>query len=139
MLIALWTGRQRTSETICFYFCVLANVVDEDEVMAHIKKLKNSQHNSPNVSPSCLPRFTLRRFPQRTGSTINAVLQSIRPRAIASHEYYNQTNVALSVPNSIGPGLFDFSNQEERATPNARCCWNSSCGRAAKGTNWESY
>lgn len=40
MLIALWTGRQptkRTYEMICFYFCGLA---DEDELMAHIEKLK---------------------------------------------------------------------------------------------------
>lgn len=40
MLIALWTGRQptkRTFEMICFYFCGLAN---EDELMAHIEKLK---------------------------------------------------------------------------------------------------
>jgi hypothetical protein len=40
MLIALWTGRQptkRTYEMICFYFCGMA---DEDELMAHIAKLK---------------------------------------------------------------------------------------------------
>jgi hypothetical protein len=40
LLIALWTGRQptkRTFEMICFYFCGLA---DEDELMAHIEKLK---------------------------------------------------------------------------------------------------
>jgi hypothetical protein len=40
MLIALWTGRQptlRTYEMICFYFCGMA---DEDELMAHIEKLK---------------------------------------------------------------------------------------------------
>lgn len=40
MLIALWTGRQptkRTYEMICFYFCGLAT---EDELMAHIEKLK---------------------------------------------------------------------------------------------------
>jgi len=40
LLIALWTGRQptkRTYEMICFYFCGLA---DEDELMAHIAKLK---------------------------------------------------------------------------------------------------
>jgi hypothetical protein len=41
MLIALWTGKQptlRTYEMICFYFCGLA---DEDELMAHIEKLKS--------------------------------------------------------------------------------------------------
>jgi hypothetical protein len=40
MLIALWTGRQptkRTYEMICFYFCGMA---DEDELLAHIAKLK---------------------------------------------------------------------------------------------------
>ncbi|MEZ6035439.1 MAG: IS4 family transposase [Planctomycetaceae bacterium] len=40
MLIALWTGRKptkRTFEMICFYFCGLAS---EDELMAHIEKLK---------------------------------------------------------------------------------------------------
>lgn len=40
MMIALWTGRQptkRTYEMICFYFCGLAT---EDELMAHIEKLK---------------------------------------------------------------------------------------------------
>ena len=40
MLIALWTGRQptkRTYEMICFYFCGMAS---EDELMAHIGKLK---------------------------------------------------------------------------------------------------
>ena len=40
MLIALWTGRKptlRTYEMICFYFTGLA---DEDELMAHIEKLK---------------------------------------------------------------------------------------------------
>jgi hypothetical protein len=40
MLIALWTGRKptlRTYEMICFYFCGMA---DEDELMAHIEKLK---------------------------------------------------------------------------------------------------
>ena len=40
MLIALWTGRKptkRTFEMICFYFCGLAS---EDELMAHIDKLK---------------------------------------------------------------------------------------------------
>lgn len=40
MLISLWTYRKptkRTYEMICFYFCGLA---DEDELMAHIEKLK---------------------------------------------------------------------------------------------------
>ena len=40
MMIALWTGRKptkRTYEMICFYFCGLAS---EDELMAHIEKLK---------------------------------------------------------------------------------------------------
>ena len=40
MLIALWTGRKptkRTFEMICFYFCGLAS---EEELMAHIGKLK---------------------------------------------------------------------------------------------------
>jgi hypothetical protein len=40
MLIALWTGKKptlRTYEMICFYFTGLA---DEDELMAHIQKLK---------------------------------------------------------------------------------------------------
>lgn len=40
MLIALWTGRKptlRTYEMVCFYFTGLA---DEDELMAHIEKLK---------------------------------------------------------------------------------------------------
>jgi hypothetical protein len=40
MLIALWTGRKptlRTYEMICFYFIGLAS---EDELMAHIEKLK---------------------------------------------------------------------------------------------------
>ena len=40
MLIALWTGKKptlRTYEMICFYFTGLA---DEDELMAHIGKLK---------------------------------------------------------------------------------------------------
>jgi len=40
MLIALWTGRKPTKRTfkmICFYFCGLAS---EDELMAHIEKLK---------------------------------------------------------------------------------------------------
>ena len=40
MLIALWTGRKptlRTYEMICFYFCGMA---DEDELLAHIAKLK---------------------------------------------------------------------------------------------------
>jgi len=41
MLIALWTGKKptlRTYEMICFYFCGIA---DEDELMAHIEKLKS--------------------------------------------------------------------------------------------------
>jgi hypothetical protein len=41
MLIALWTGKKptlRTHEMICFYFTGLA---DEDELMAHIEKLKS--------------------------------------------------------------------------------------------------
>lgn len=41
MLIALWTGKKptlRTYEMICFYFCGMA---DEDELMAHIEKLKS--------------------------------------------------------------------------------------------------
>jgi len=41
MLIALWTGKKptlRTYEMICFYFIGLA---DEDELMAHIEKLKS--------------------------------------------------------------------------------------------------
>lgn len=41
MLIALWTGKKptlRTYEMICFYFTGLA---DEDELMAHIEKLKS--------------------------------------------------------------------------------------------------
>jgi hypothetical protein len=40
LLISLWTGRKptlRTYEMICFYFCGMA---DEDELMAHIEKLK---------------------------------------------------------------------------------------------------
>ena len=40
MLIAIWTGRKptlRTYEMICFYFCGMAS---EDELMAHIEKLK---------------------------------------------------------------------------------------------------
>lgn len=40
LLISLWTGRKptlRTYEMICFYFCGMA---DEDELMAHIQKLK---------------------------------------------------------------------------------------------------
>ncbi len=40
MLIALWTGRKptlRTYEMICFYFCGMA---DEDDLLAHIAKLK---------------------------------------------------------------------------------------------------
>ena len=41
MLIALWTGKKptlRTYEMVCFYFTGLA---DEDELMAHIEKLKS--------------------------------------------------------------------------------------------------
>jgi hypothetical protein len=41
MLISLWTGKKptlRTYEMICFYFIGLA---DEDELMAHIQKLKS--------------------------------------------------------------------------------------------------
>ena len=41
MLITLWTGKKptlRTYEMICFYFCGMA---DEDELMAHIEKLKS--------------------------------------------------------------------------------------------------
>ena len=41
MLIALWTGKKptlRTYEMICFYFTGMA---DEDELMAHIEKLKS--------------------------------------------------------------------------------------------------
>jgi len=40
MLISLWTGRKptlRTYEMICFYFCGMAS---EDELLAHIAKLK---------------------------------------------------------------------------------------------------
>jgi hypothetical protein len=40
LLIALWTGKKptlRTYEMICFYFCGMA---DEEELMAHIEKLK---------------------------------------------------------------------------------------------------
>jgi IS4 transposase len=43
MLISLWTGKKptlRTYEMICFYFCGLA---DEDELMAHIEKLKSQE------------------------------------------------------------------------------------------------
>lgn len=43
MLIALWTGKKptlRTYEMICFYFTGLA---DEDELMAHIEKLKSQE------------------------------------------------------------------------------------------------
>lgn len=43
MLIALWTGKKptlRTYEMICFYFTGLA---DEDELIAHIEKLKSQQ------------------------------------------------------------------------------------------------
>ena len=41
MLISLWTGKKptlRTYEMICFYFCGMA---DEDELIAHIEKLKS--------------------------------------------------------------------------------------------------
>ena len=40
MLISLWTGRKptlRTYEMICYYFTGMA---DEDELIAHIEKLK---------------------------------------------------------------------------------------------------
>jgi hypothetical protein len=40
LLISLWTGRKptlRTYEMICFYFCGLAS---EDELPAHLAKLK---------------------------------------------------------------------------------------------------
>ncbi len=43
MLISLWTGRRptlRTYEMICYYFSGLA---DEDELLAHIAKLKNQE------------------------------------------------------------------------------------------------
>ena len=43
MLIALWTGKKptlRTYEMICFYFTGMA---DEDELMAHIEKLKSQK------------------------------------------------------------------------------------------------
>jgi hypothetical protein len=43
MLIALWTGKKptlRTYEMICFYFCGMA---DEEELMAHIGKLKSQK------------------------------------------------------------------------------------------------
>jgi hypothetical protein len=43
MLISLWTGKKptlRTYEMICFYFCGMA---DEDELMAHIEKLKSQE------------------------------------------------------------------------------------------------
>ncbi len=43
MLIAIWTGKKptlRTYEMICFYFCGMAN---EDELMAHIEKLKSQE------------------------------------------------------------------------------------------------
>ena len=41
MLISLWTGKKptlRTYEMICFYFCGMA---DEEELLAHIEKLKS--------------------------------------------------------------------------------------------------
>lgn len=41
MLISLWTGRKptlRTHEMICWYFCGMA---DEQELLAHLSKLKN--------------------------------------------------------------------------------------------------
>ena len=40
MLLCLWTGRKptkRTCEMICYYFIGLAS---EEELLAHIKKLK---------------------------------------------------------------------------------------------------
>lgn len=43
MLIALWTDRKptlRTYEMICFYFCGMA---DQEELMAHIQKLKKQE------------------------------------------------------------------------------------------------
>ncbi len=43
MLIALWTGKKptlRTYEMICFCFC---GVADEDELIAHIEKLKSQE------------------------------------------------------------------------------------------------
>jgi hypothetical protein len=43
MLISLWTGKKptlRTYEMICFYFCGMA---DEDELVAHIEKLKSHE------------------------------------------------------------------------------------------------
>lgn len=46
MLISLWTGRKptlRTYEMICFYFCGLA---DEEELLAHLAKLKKQDEAS---------------------------------------------------------------------------------------------
>ncbi len=43
LLISLWTGRKptlRTYEMICFYFCGLAS---EEELLAHIAKLKRQE------------------------------------------------------------------------------------------------
>jgi hypothetical protein len=49
MLISLWTGRQptlRTYEMICFYFAGLAN---EEELLAHIAKLKASDEAAQRI------------------------------------------------------------------------------------------
>jgi len=46
LLISLWTGRKptlRTYEMICFYFCGLAS---EEELLAHIAKLKRHQERA---------------------------------------------------------------------------------------------
>jgi len=46
LLISLWTGRKptlRTYEMICFYFCGLAS---EEELLAHIAKLKRHQEGA---------------------------------------------------------------------------------------------
>jgi IS4 transposase len=40
LLVSLWTGRKptkRTYEMLCFFFCGMA---DEDELIAHLNKLK---------------------------------------------------------------------------------------------------
>lgn len=50
MLISLWTGRKptkRTYEMICFYFSGLAT---EDELLAHLAKLKQHDEASPQKS-----------------------------------------------------------------------------------------
>lgn len=50
MLIALWTGRKptlRTYEMICFYFCGMA---DEEELLAHIAKLKQQELEAKSSS-----------------------------------------------------------------------------------------